>query len=74
MVEAVEFQVVSSLEDEEQHTLFSKLRCARNQIVWTFLGFVSFSQETVVTESVFLEVRFIPNIFSRLFANSQESF
>lgn len=30
MIEAVGFRIVSSVEDEEQHTLFSKLRCARN--------------------------------------------
>lgn len=74
MVETVEFQAVSSLEDEEQHTLSSKPGCARNRIVGTFLGFVLFSRETVDTKSVFLEVRFTPNIFFRLFANSQGSF
>lgn len=30
MIEAVECQIVSSLEDKEQHASFSKPRCARN--------------------------------------------
>lgn len=40
MIEALQFHTVSSVEDEEQCILFSKLRCATNWVIWRFLGFV----------------------------------